>query len=288
MSAGDLITSLVIDPSKPLQGGVGSESRLVFILKADLASYTIAGIDIVTALTLAANKSAFVVEGIRQSAKPKYQRVATGSGQSAFDHIIELFYFDYSALGKANTARMTQGRYVIIAENAEQDANAIEVYGLKVGLECTELVRAPQENSGAIKITMSTPQDTPEKEAKPPLTFDAGTGVYATNRTAIDALLFLPTIGATGLSITTYPAATPTAIVITGTNFFANGSNSAVTKVELIDNLTGAVIPFTAALTVTNTTITTTTPVAVAAHNYKVKVTTTKGSISSAQNLVTT
>lgn len=288
MSAGTLIQSLVIDPGVVMQGGVGSDSRLVAIEKALLASYTKNGVGTLTALTLAANASAFSFDGIRQSQKPKFERVAAESGQSLFRHIIEWIYFAYDQVAKENCVRLANGRYVFVSENAKQDANTIEVYGLEVGLECQEMVRAPQELGGAIKIVMSSPEK--EYESKPPVTFDAGTGVYATNRTAIDALLFLPTIGVGGLSIVTYPAVTPTAIVITGTNYFAGGVNNGVLKVELINNLTGSVIPFTAALTVTNTTITTTTPATGegAGKSYKVKVTTIKGYVLSAQNIVTT
>jgi hypothetical protein len=288
MAAGDLITSHVVDPAQVLQGGVGGDSRLVLILKADLASYTTSGIDLITALTLAANKSAFSIDGIRQSLKPMYERIAAESGQSVFRHEIEFLYFDYSQITKNNSARIAQGRYICIVENAKQDANTLEVYGLDVGLECIEMKRAPQEMGGAIKIKLSSPEK--EYEAKPPRTLDGGTGVYATNRALVDALLFLPTIGASGLSIVTYPAVTPTAIVITGTNFFGGGSNTAVTKVELINQATGSVIPWVAALTVTATTITTTTPATGegAGKLYRVKVTTTKGFVLSGQNIATT
>lgn len=286
MAAGDLIQSFVIDPNQVLQGGVGGDSRLVLILKGDLASYTKSGIDQITALTLAANKSAFSFDGIRQSLKPRFERIAAESGQSVFRHEIEFLYFAYDQVAKNNSARIAQGRYVGIVENAKQDANTIEVCGIDVGLECIEMIRAPQEMGGAIKIKISSPEK--EYEAKPPATLDGGTGVYATNRALVDALLFLPTIGASGLSIVTYVAATPTAIVITGTNFFGGGVNNGVLKVELVNNSTGAVILFTATPTVTATTITTTTPVAVAANSYKVKVTTIKGFVLSSQNIITT
>lgn len=288
MPAGDLIQSSVIDAANVLQGGVGSDSRLVLILKTDLASYLASGIDQITALTLAANKSAFSFDGVRQSQKPKFERVAAESGQSVFKHEIEFLYFEYGPIAKNNSARIAQGRYVAISENAKIDANTIEVYGIDVGLECTEMTRAPQEMGGAIKIKLSSPEK--EYEAKPPRTLDGGTGVYATNRALVDALLFLPSIGVGGLSIVTYPAVTPTAIVITGTNYFGNDANSAVLKVELINNSTGSIIPFTAALVVTNTTISTNTPATGegAGKSYKVKVTTKKGFFLSAQNIITT
>jgi len=288
MAAGDLITSFTIDPSNVLQGGVGSDSRLVLILKSDLASYTTSGVDAVTALTLAAGKSAWVFEGIRQSLKPKFTRMAADSGQSVFQHEVEFLYFAYDQVNKNNAARIAQGRYVAIIENAKVDANTIEVLGVDVGLECMEMVRANHDMGGAIKIKLQSPQK--EYESKPPRTFDAGTGVYATNRGLIDGYAFLPTIGASGLSITTYVAITPTAIVITGTNYFGSGTNNAVSAVQLINQFTGSVIPFSAALTVASTTVTTTTPATGegAGKVYKVKVITSKGSVLSAQTITTT
>lgn len=288
MGAGDLIASMVIDPAVPLQGGVGSESRLVMVSKADIATFVRSGLDICTAITLATNKTARVFEGIRQSLKPRFERVAAESGQSVFRHELEFIYFAYDQVAKNNMLRIAQGRYVGIVENAKWDANTIEIYGADVGLECIEMVRANQELDGGVRIKMSSPEK--EYEAKPPCTFDGGTGVYATNRGLVDALLFLPTIGAGGLSIVTYPAVTPTAIVITGTNFFANGVNTAVLGVDLINQVTGSVIPFTAALTVTNTTITTTTPATGegAGKLYKVRVRTIQGSVLSQQNIATT
>lgn len=285
MAAGDLLQSSVLDPANVLQGGVGGDSRLVLINKNDLATYTQAGINPITALTLAANKSAFSFDGIRQSLKPKFERVAAESGQSVFKHTVEFIYFDYSQTAKTNASRMSQGRYIAIYENAKMDANTIEVMGIDVGLEVAELTRAPQELGGGMKIILSSPEN--ENESKPPQTLDGGTGIYATNRALVDALLFLPTIGASGLSITTFVGATPTALTVTGTNFFGGGTNSAVLKMELINNATGAVVPWTVSLTVTSTTVAGNTPVA-AAGNYKVKITTTKGSVISAQNIIAT
>lgn len=288
-SAGDLLQSFVIDPANTIQGGVGGDSRLVLVLKGDLASYAQVGINPVTALTLAANKSAFSFDGIKQSLKPKWEKIEAESGQSVFKHTIEFLYFDYSQTGKENQKRIANGRYVAITENAKQDANTLEISGLDVGLQCAEMVRAPQEMGGATRIVLASPDK--EYEAKPPQTLDGGTGVYATNRALVDALLFLPTIGASGLSITTYAAVTPTAITITGTNFWAGGSNNAVTRVDLINQSTGTVIPFTASVSASSATnISTTAPATGegAGKVYKVRVTTTKGSVLSAQNITTT
>lgn len=290
MGIGQLVRSFVIDPQAQniLQAGVGADSRMVIMERSSIASYTLNALGEVTAITFNTGFSAWSIDGIRQSLKPKFERVQAPSGQSVFRHSVSGSYFDYSSIAKNNSLRMSNSRYVVIYENSKLDGNAIEVMGLDVGLEITELTRAPQENGGAIMFTLSSPEN--EFEARPPATWNSGAGVYATNRTAVDALLFLPTIGAGGLSILSYPAATPTAIVITGTNFFGGGVNNGVLKVELVNNDTGSIIPFTATLTVTSTTISVNTPATGegAGKSYKVKVTTIKGIVYSQQNIVTT
>lgn len=288
MALWDLVASHIIDPAAPVQGGVGGDARVVLIAKRNVASYSQAGINPVTAITLAANASGFSFDGIKQSTKPKWEAVPDDSGKNAFRHILEFFYFDYSQTARTNQLRMANDRYLAILENAKQDANTFEIFGLDVGIECKEMSRAQQENGGAVRILLQSPDK--EYEAKPPQILDGGTGVYATNKGIVDALLFLPTIGASGLSITTYPAATPTAIVITGTNFFGGGTNNAVLRVDLINQATGTIIPFVAALTVTSTTISTNTPATGegAGKVYKVRVTTTKGVVFSTQNITTT
>jgi hypothetical protein len=288
MALWDLVASHIIDPAAPVQGGVGEDALVVLVAKRNVASYTQAGINPVTALVLAANTSAYSIDGVKQSTKPKWEVVPDDSGKNAFRHILDFMYFGYSQTDRTNQLRIANDRYVAFVFNAKKDASGIELFGLDVGMEVKEMTRAQQENGGAVHIVMQSPEK--EYEAKPPQIFDAGTGVYATNKALIDGYLFLPTIGASGLSITTYPAVTPTAIVITGTNFFGGGTNNAVTGVALINQATGTVIPFIAAMTVTSTTITTTAPATGEGSGrvYKVRVTTTKGVVFSTQNITTT
>lgn len=289
MALWDLVASLVIDPAAPIQGGVGEDSLVVVVPKRNMASYAQAGINPVTALTLAANASAFSFDGVKQSTKPKFEAVPDDSGKNAFRHILDFMYFGYTQTDRANWLRIANDRYVAFVFNAKKDASGIELFGLDVGLELKEMSRAQQENGGAVHIVLQSPDK--EYEAKPPQIFDAGTGVYATNRALIDGYLYLPTIGASGLSITTYPAVTPTALTITGTNFWAGGSNNAVLGIDLINQATGTVIPFTASVSASSTTnISTTTPATGegAGKVYKVRVRTTKGYVLSAQNITTT
>lgn len=282
MACGDLIQSSVLDCNNILQAGVGDSSRLVLILKDDVSSYTTDSNGVITAITLYSGKSAFSFDGIKQSLKPKFERAAAPSGQSVYKHTVTFFYFEYSQTAKNNLARMANGRYIAIYANAKQDVNSYEVLGSDVGLEMTECMRAPQENGGAISVTLASPEG--EFESRPPRTILSTD--FAGTKTLIEGYIFLPTIGVSGLSATAAVVAGGTALTITGTNFFGGGVNQAVTSVDMINQATGAVVN-KSAFTVTATTVVLTggTPAA-AAGVYKLRVTTTKGVALSPQNLI--
>jgi hypothetical protein len=281
MPLGTLLKSSVLDPATILQGGVGADSRLVLIEKRALSGYTANGVDVITALALLSGETAYSIEGIRQSLKPKYERVAAPSGQSVYKHTAEFFYFEYDQLSKNNLQRLAQGRYVAIFENAKQDANTFEVCGLNVGMECTEMIRAVQENGGAVKVTLASPEN--EFEAKLPQTFFMTD--YSATRALIDGYLSLPTI--TTIAPLAAAAAGGTALTITGTGYFGGGTNNGVLKLEWINNSTGAVVTQTTYTVASNTSITFNT-VAMAAGSYKLKITTIKGAITSVSNLIVT
>lgn len=281
MACGDLYKSSVLDCNNILQGGIGGDSRLVLILKKDIDSYTSNGFDEVTAITLAASKSAYSFDGIMQSLKPKFEIAKSASGQTVYKHVSEFLYFEYDQQAKNNLRQMGNGRYVAIYENAKQDANAFEILGLDSGLVVTEGGRAPQENGGAIRIVLASPEN--EFEAKPPRTLGAAT--YTAARAIVDGLLALPTI--TTLAPTAATSAGGTALTLTGTNFYGGGVNSAVTKIEYVNNTTGAIVT-QVTYTVVSTTSITMNSVAMVAGSYKVRVTTLKGAAEAPQNLIVT
>lgn len=282
VGCGDLITSSVLDCDNILQGGVGDNSRLILIPKSSIASYTKSGIGLVSAITLAANKSGYSIDGVNQSLKPKFELVNADSGQPLYKHIAEFFYFNYSQLHKNNMKRLANGRYVAIYSNAKADADAYEILGLDSGLKVNVMTRAPQESGGAVKFTLESPEN--EFEASPPATFDAGG--FVASKTALEALLFLPTL--TTVAPLAAAAAGGTALTLTGTNFFGGGTNSAVLAVAYVNNATGAVVNQTT-FTVASTTSITMTSVAMPAGSYKVRVTTIKGvAIQESSNLIVT
>lgn len=284
MACGQLLISSEPNCSVPFQGGVGNGSRLFLIEINDISAITQNSLGVISAITLVSGASAWTYAGFKQSLKPNYKRVQSDSFQSMYIHGGEYFVYDYSQSMKNNLERKGNGRYLGVFANAKQDANAFEAMGINVGLELLECERSPGENGGAFRVKIQTPEKEPEGKF-PQTVFSTD---YATTLGILNTLCFLPTIAAGGLSIVTAVAATPTAITITGTNYFAGGVNSGVLKVELVNQANGAIVPFTAALTVTNTTVATSTPTTIAG-TYKVRVTTIKGaSNDSTQNLILT
>lgn len=283
MACGDLNLDSVLDCQVPFQGGVGQQSRLVLVLKEDVLSMTTTGLDVISAITLAANKAMFRYDGFKQSLKPKYSRVTSPSGQSMYIHQADFFIYDYSQAMKTNLQRMNNGRYIAIFENAKQDANTFEILGKTVGMELFVSERAPGENGGAFKLQLKTPDN--EFEGAFPQTLFATD--YPTTLALINGYLYLPTI--TSFAPATFTSGAGGSPVITGTNFYANGTNSAVLKIEAINQATLAVTP---ANSFTVTAAVTCTPTfsggALPAGNYKLRVTTTKGQVTSVLNLIVT
>jgi len=259
----------------PFQGGIGGDSRLILINKEDLSSYTESGSTdgLITALTLKANKSAYAFEGIRDSLKPSHDMVLSASGQPMYKHRAQWFLYAYDQAQKNNIEKMVRGRFIAIYQNAKQDANAFEILGLNVGLQVTpQKLRDLAENGGAYSILLETPEAEPE--TKLPQTFLSTD--FATSLTALNALLNLPSIN--NVSPVGAGTAGGTAMTIQGDNFFGGtgAADSAVVWVKVADSSETS----QGSLTVTDTQITFSS-VALTAATYKLKVTTSKGSVTS-------
>jgi hypothetical protein len=280
MACGDLFQSELTSCENPIQGGVGDGSRLTLILKEDIDGVTYDVQGRITAITLVSGRSAYSFDGIKQSLKPRNERVASPSGQSVYRHTVQYVVYSYTQASKNNLQRLANGQYVAIYANAKQDTNAFEVMGVDVGLEVTEMIRAAQEENGTFRITLASPEN--QFESKLPATLTGAS--YSAIKAIVDGLLFLPTITASGLSVTAAAAAGGTALTITGTNFFGGGVNTAIVSVQYVNNATGAVVNQVTLGAVTSTTQAVST-VAMAVGSYKVRITTLKGVAISPQNL---
>lgn len=263
------------DCNDPFQGGIGGDSRLILINKGDLASYTESGSTdgLITALTLKSNKSAYAFEGIRDSLKPSHDMVESASKQPMYKHRAQWFLFAYSQTQKNNIEKMMRGRFIAIYQNAKQDANAFEILGLNVGLQATpQKIRDLAENGGAYNLLLESPEAEPETKL-PQTFFDTD---FATSLAAINALLDLPSIN----NVSPVGASTSgsTAMTIQGANFFG-GTGAADATVKWV-KVSDSSETSQGSLTVSDTQITFSS-VALSAADYKLKVTTSKGSVVS-------
>lgn len=282
MACGTLFAGSTPNCDTPFQGG--NKNRLVIMEKDDYdnATKTFDALGQLITLTMPAGKTAWPFSGFKNSAKPGYKKVTSPDGRAMYVHYSEYFVYDYSQSMKLNLQRKANGRYVVIMENSLADVNAFEVLGTGVGCEVLELERVPQDNGGAFKIKIQTPDG--EFEAKLPITMLVTD--YPTTKAAIDTACAIPTV--TVVAPLAAIAAGGTALTLTGTNFFGGGSNSAVLKVQFVNQLTGAVVSQATFTVASNTSITCNSP-AMVAGTYKVRVTTIKSQADdSVQNLIVT
>ena len=262
------------DCQNPLQGG--AKARLILINLDDYGAATTNSNDVITALTLQANKAAYVFEGFKNSLVKSEEMVNPDSKQSVFKHKIDFAVYDISQAQKNNLQRMALGRFIAITENTQKGANTFEVYGLNSGLIMSPgVLRASNANNGTFRISLMSPEG--EEEVKLPQTFFNTD--YATTLAAINGLTFSPTI--TSVSPGTVAPAGGTAVTITGTNFFGGvGVNQVSTVFWVRQDQSGTRIQQASFTVVSNTSITLNS-VALTAGSYKIEVNTSRGTVLS-------
>jgi hypothetical protein len=106
-----------------------------------------------------------------------------------FDHTVTFKGFDISPAIKAQLNSAKDGKYIVIVENYFKgtDGNsAFEVYGLKTGLEFSELTRTPNDEAtqGAFHFVLTTKTN---KEAKMPNPLFVTS--YAATKAVVEGLL---------------------------------------------------------------------------------------------------
>lgn len=273
---GNITTGSTNVCATPFQGGLGSPD-LVLVNNDDWSSFTesAATPNLVTAVTLASGASAYAFQGYKISLKPSVDVVEGPDGRNAYIHRQAFIIYANSQVQKNNIQRLAQGRVKSLHENAGKNDDSFEWMGIGVGLQMkAQKIRDLQENGAAYMILLETP--TNEPEAKLPQTYLATN--YAGTVTARAALLFLPTV--TVISDLAISAAGGDAETITGTNFHGSGSNPDVLSVQWVNRVTGALTTQTA-VTVASATSLTFTSVALTAGTYNLRVTTTKGFVTS-------
>lgn len=265
------------DDGTPLKSG--TMPRMILFNLEDVLSVTesTSTPNLLTAMTLATNTVGYVFEGYKQDVKPTQEFVVPGNGGTMFKHMVNFIVYDITQLQKNNLQRMAKGKYVAIVENKGKNSEAFEVFGLGSGMEIVPgVARDTNANGGGYIITLATP----ETESEPMLPQTYFTTDYATTLAAVNELAGLPTV--TVISDLVLQVAGGDSETITGTNFYGNGSASAVLSVQWINQITLAATTQTSVTVASDTSITFTS-VALTAGSYRLRVNTTRGSADSTQ-----
>ena len=253
----------------------GNDPTLVLVNKEDLnagsITYNSAG-TLITNVTLAVNRPAYLFQGWKDSVKTKVELVQTDTGPM-FKHTVDLVVYDVSPVQRQNLERMCRGSVSAFVEKRKKDSNSFELYGMDAGLYVVPgTLYSSNENGGVFKITLSSLEGQEETEMQQTvLSTD-----YTATKALIQGLTFAPTI--TSLNVTAIAAAGGTAVTVTGTNFFGGAGVNQVISVVWVNQNTGARVTQTGLSGITNTNITIASSVAVSAGNsHKLEVTTTRG-----------
>lgn len=263
------------DCQNPLQGG--AKAKLILINLDDFGTVTTNASDIITAITLQANKAAYLFEGFKNSLVKSEEMVTPDSKQSVFRHKIDFTIYDISQAQKNNLQRMALGRFIAITENTQKGANTFEVCGLNSGLIMAPgALRASNANNGAFKVTLQSAEG--EEEVKLPQTIFITD--YATTLSTVTGLTFPP--GIASFNVSSIAVGGGTFVTVTGTNYFGGVGSNQVLSVVWVNQTTGARVTQTGVTVVLNTSLSFSS-VAVASGSYKLELTTTRGAVLSTQ-----
>lgn len=253
----------------------GNSPYLVLVNKDDLnagsITYNTAG-TLITGLTLATNRPAYLFEGFKDSVKSKIDIVQTDSGPM-YKHMVDFVVYDVSPVQRQNLERMCRGSVSAFVEKRKKDSNSFELYGADAGMYVVPgTLYSSNENGGVFRISLASLDG--QEETKMEQTILATD--WATTRALVQGLTFPPSI--TSLNVTAIAAAGGTAVTVTGTNFFGGAGVNQVISVVWVNQNTGARVTQTSLSGITNTNITIASSVAVTAGNsHKLEVTTTRG-----------
>jgi len=277
MSCGKITLGSSVDCTNPLRAG--TMPTLTLFNYDDVVSLTTSTStpNLITALTLATNTVGYVFEGYKQDLKPTQEIIAPSNGLNQFKHSLNFIVYNIDQLQKNNIQRLAKGKFIAIVENKGKTANSFEVYGLGSGLEIVPgVARDSFANGGGYLITLAT-SDQEFETMLPQTLFNTD---YATTKALVTEYAGLPTV--TVISDLALQVAGGDSETITGTNFYGNGSSSAVLSVKWVNQATLAETTQTSVTVASDTSITFTS-VALTAGAYKLRVTTTRGVADSTQ-----
>lgn len=166
----------------------GTKARLGIINFVDLDAdnpYTEDASGKITAINLKPGKIMHLFTGFRNDVKKSDEVINPGVGLNQLKHILGWVVYERTQEQKNNIEKLIRGKFVAVAENKGGDADALEVLGLRSGLEIVPgPIRNAHENGGFFMINMSTSEG--DFEPKLPQTLGM---TYAAGVTIFDGLL---------------------------------------------------------------------------------------------------
>lgn len=141
-------------------GATGLVSALI-INKADIASFTVDGAGVLSALTLVAGAKAYKLDTVKRSVTLSSSLKVNDGAPNAFTHTATLTVFNQIGSGEAAgiAMAMTNGSFVILASHVPDNNSSRAAYGLYYGMSATAVDRHSHDNGGWVTITMSTPEN---------------------------------------------------------------------------------------------------------------------------------
>lgn len=167
----------------------GTEARFLLINHKDLADaapFTFDADGNITAVTLkAGGKVAYEFTGFRNDMKKFDEVVNPGVGLNEFHHGCGMIVYKRTQLQKNMLEQLSRGKFVVVAENRGRDTDALEVLGVRCGVEIVVgKIRDAHANGGYFVVNFKTIDG--DFEPKLPQTLGA---TYALGCTIRDGLL---------------------------------------------------------------------------------------------------
>lgn len=187
MACGDLTANFTFSCTDPIVAGL--ESTLTLINFEDWLDATITndGTDnlAITAITLATSKSAYKVEGYRNTLRTS-EDSSVENGLTRYKHIVNFQLADDDATTKRLERTLGLGTYVAIAFTKSRE---IEIYGAGTGLVIQGQTQRDRYASNAV-ATIQLASDDESLEVNPPSNFigSATTYNFADAKAEIEAL----------------------------------------------------------------------------------------------------
>lgn len=162
----------------------GTRPRVGVLNYDDVSSVTANADGRITSITLVPGAQGYVFTGFRSDVQKSEEVANPGIGLNQFRHLVRWVIYERTQEQKNNIERLAKGRFIVVAENRGKDDDAVEVYGIGVGVEIVAgPIRNAFENAGVFVLPFATP----EGEFEPKLPQSLGTD-YSNAQTLFDSL----------------------------------------------------------------------------------------------------